>query len=341
MNDILINLIKDNQKIKCKSKVKVNDSSFRIISYGEHDNLIKNQYKVSQLKDICSFYKIKKTGNKEELLNRIYFYLKYSLYVRKIQKNMRGYLTRLYLKTGGILNKYKCVNDSDFCTLEDFNSIPYNQFYSFADLKGNNYGFNIVSFYNYITKFSNSCQNPYTREKLSDKIKIDLLRHIKLSRILKIDLKLKVEDDNDQIDENKKFELRVLDIFQEINSLGNYSESSWFLNLTRERMIKFIRELYDIWFYRAQLTSIVMRNIVPPHGNPFMGTGLQLIHTRTFTEIKNSALKIMNYLVKSGATNDNRSLGAYYVLASLTLVSQDARNALPWLFQSVAHNTNL
>lgn len=46
----------------------------------------------------------------------------------------------------------------------------------------------------------------------------------------------------------------------------------------------------------------------------------------------------MEYLVKSGHTADSRSLGAYYVLAALTLVSEDARIALPWLYQSVAYN---
>jgi len=46
-------------------------------------------------------------------------------------------------------------------------------------------------------------------------------------------------------------------------------------------------------------------------------------------------------MVKSGHTNDNRSLGAYYVLAALTLVSDEARNSLPWLYQSVAYNISL
>jgi hypothetical protein len=51
-------------------------------------------------------------------------------------------------------------------------------------------------------------------------------------------------------------------------------------------------------------------------------------------------LEIMDYMVKSGHSNDNRSLGAYYVLAALTLVNEDARNALPWLYQSVAYNNS-
>jgi hypothetical protein len=81
----------------------------------------------------------------------------------------------------------------------------------------------------------------------------------------------------------------------------------------------------------------MMIDIVPPRGNPFSGLNLQLAQTQSIESLQNQAIKIIELLVKSGYSLENRSLGAYYVLAALTLVSDDARNALPWLFQSVAH----
>ena len=65
---------------------------------------------------------------------------------------------------------------------------------------------------------------------------------------------------------------------------------------------------------------------------------MHLAQNQTDIMLKRNAVKVMDQLVNSGDTNDNRSLGAYYVLAALTLVSEDARIALPWLFQSVAHS---
>ena len=135
-------------------------------------------------------------------------------------------------------------------------------------------------------------------------------------------------------------EMKIVELFQFINELGNYSDSSWFNNLNLHRLVIFIRELYDIWNYRAQLSPSMMREIVPPHGNPFLGLQMHLAQHQNEEYLRKSALRIMDYMVKSGHTNDNRSLGAYYVLAALTLVSDEARNSLPWLYQSVAYNNS-
>jgi hypothetical protein len=40
-------------------------------------------------------------------------------------------------------------------------------------------------------------------------------------------------------------------------------------------------------------------------------------------------------MVTTGINHDSKSLGAFYVLAALTLVSVDAANGIPWLYQSV------
>ena len=45
----------------------------------------------------------------------------------------------------------------------------------------------------------------------------------------------------------------------------------------------------------------------------------------------------MEKLLNNEQTNDNKSLGAYYILGALTLVNIDASNSLPWLYQSFMH----
>ena len=48
-------------------------------------------------------------------------------------------------------------------------------------------------------------------------------------------------------------------------------------------------------------------------------------------------LESLEKLVNDGINQDYKSLGAYYILAALTIVNPQAAESLPWLYQSVAH----
>jgi hypothetical protein len=327
-----------------KKKYKVTDKDFYIIKMNEYDLLTTHQFKVNQLKQICSHYQINKTGNKDELINKIYNFLKYSLFTINIQKIMRGYLLRKYILLAGPAFKKRllCINDTDFATLEPLKEIPFNQFYSFIDSEDNIYGCDIISLYGLIyknTKYVIRQQkiplNPYNRKPIDKSLIDNFSQYLRLADVIKIDHIF--EEEVEIIDPKKQIELKIIDIFQYINELGNYADSKWFSELPRHMMVLFIREIYDIWNYRAQLTIEVMKEIVPPHGNPFMGMNLHLAQNQTDDIITKYAISLIDLLIKSGHTSDRRSLGAYYVLAALTLVSDDARSALPWLFQAVAH----
>jgi hypothetical protein len=51
--------------------------------------------------------------------------------------------------------------------------------------------------------------------------------------------------------------------------------------LNRNNIIKFIREIIEIWNYRAQLTNDVKRAICPPNGDPFRNLSIQYVHTES------------------------------------------------------------
>ena len=161
---------------------------------------------------------------------------------------------------------------------------------------------------------------------------------IRLSKILKIQIKLHYEDETQNISMEKLLELRALQLFQNIDALGNYSNSQWFLSLNRGQIIKFVKELIDIWNYRAQLSYEIKRNICPPYGEPFRSFNFQYLHNENeLVNVKKNVLEIMEKFVNSGINNDSKSLGAYYVLGALTLVNAEAATSLPWLFQSFEH----
>ena len=54
-------------------------------------------------------------------------------------------------------------------------------------------------------------------------------------------------------------------------------------------------------------------------------------------EIKD-ALNIMEKLSYNAHDNENKNMGVLYILSALTLVSEPARDAMPWLYASVYHN---
>ena len=197
--------------------------------------------------------------------------------------------------------------------------------------------YGLINKKNYIGQRKDS-MNPYNREKIEENTITQFKQFLKLGKINKMEQVKEIIEE--PIDPKKKLEMKTLELFQYINELGNYSDSNWFLGLPLHMLVMFIRELYDIWHYRAQLSPTIMREIVPPHGNPFLGLQMHLAQHQNEDSLRKSALRIMDYMVKSGHSTDNRALGAYYVLAALTLVSQEARNALPWLYQSVAYNNS-
>lgn len=305
----------------------------------DYNTFLNTNYNVNQLKTICSCYKLKKTGNKDQLIYNIYNFLKFSLPVSKIQKIFRGGIVRKLnnYKGPGIMNRSICVNENDFYTFEPLKEISYNQFYSFKDNDGFIYGFDIKSLFHLITLEKEKALNPYNRNILPEHIISSFKRIQSISKkILHQPIDVTLEEDTN-ITEEKKFDLRIIEVFQKINALGNYSDSDWFTQLNRVQNVLFIRELLDIWSYRAQLSLQVQREICPPNGNPFYNTNLNYINTWELVEIKKYALNIIENIVNCGINDEAKSLGAYYVLASLTLVNENARNALPWLYQSVAH----
>jgi hypothetical protein len=165
------------------------------------------------------------------------------------------------------------------------------------------------------------------------------IRHlIRLSKILKIPMVIDIKDINEDISNQKSIELKILDIFQNIDSLGNYSDPSWFLSLNRQQMLKFVRELHDIWDYRAQLSPETKRNICPPNGDPFRNINTsQILNETNIDNIRKIVYPLLEKFVNSGVDKDGKSLGAYYVLGALTLVNENAATSLPWLFHSVSY----
>jgi hypothetical protein len=320
-------------------KRKVDDESIVVPSFDTYELLLTTQYNQNQLKSFLKHYSLKVGGNKKQLTDRLLTYLKFSSIVIKIQKIFRGRLQRLYNEYHGpaYFKRSLCTNDSDFLTGDLLKEIPASQFFSFKDKDNFIYGFDIVSLHNLIKKSGKSVANPYNRNPISNEIIFNSKQLIRMSKILKVQISTEIQDIAQDITSEKSLELRALDLFQNIDSLGNYSNPQWFLSLNRNSLIKFIRELCDIWEYRAQLTMETKKLICPPYGTPFRNiNNIHIVTEENLSIIRKNILESLEKIINTGVDKDSRSLGAYYVLAALTLVNEDAAFAMPWLFQSVS-----
>lgn len=321
-----------------KKLEKINNDNLALPTIDNSDILFKYNYNVQQLKQFAKQYKLKVSGNKNELLGRIYVFLKLSKTIIRIQKIFRGFLQRKCNKLHGpaFMNRSLCTNDSDFLTGDTMNELDYSQFFSYKDADGFIYGFDIISLYNLILKSGKQVKNPYNRSDITKTVIQDMRNLIRVSRVLKVNIDIDIK--NEEVSGEKSVELRTLDLFQNIDALGNYSDPSWFLLLPRNQMIKFVRELLDIWSYRAQLTSEMKKKICPPVGDPFRNINFAYLQSEENNDnVKKVILTILEKLVNTGVDKDSKTLGAYYVLGALTLVSENAASSLPWLFQSVSH----
>ena len=323
-----------------KKPIRISDKEISIPTITNYHDITKYNYNVTQLKTIAKHYKLKIGGNKTQLVTRIFSFLYLSSYSIKIQKLVRGVIQRTFNMLHGpaYMNRKLCTNNADFVTMEPLDEIKFNQFISFKDVDGFIYGFDIVSINKLFSKSGNEIKNPYNRASIPGYVLKNIKSLLQLSKILKQKICLQNEDDNMVFSLEKTIELRALSLFQNIDALGNYSDPQWFLSLPKIKVIRFVRELGDIWNYRAQLSTETKINICPPTGDPFRNLSLAYLHTETnMSNVQKAVLEVLEKIVNTGVNVDSKSLGSYYVLGALTLVNESTATALPWLFQSVSY----
>lgn len=344
-------------------KRKITAESFFIPTIHEANEFSKYNYNVAQLKQIARHYKLPVSGNKSQIITIIYNFLSYSNFCTIIQKHVRGFFVRKVLRMRGpaLYKRGLCNNQEDFLTFTSVKEIPTSQFFSFKCSKGFIYGFDIISLYQLFMNNTKNKQkttktiNPYTREEIDNEIFYNIEKVVRLSKLFFENPTL-ISYENEIISSNSldtnngtttntsinhnavsapfDYAQHILNICYILDNFGNYTDVEWF-TLSRDKIISFIRQLYDIWFYRAQLSQETRISICPPLGNPFLNLQHYSINSMTYQELQKIYIRIIENIITKAHDYDNRSLGGMYVLTALTLVSPNAAAAMPWLYESV------
>jgi hypothetical protein len=296
--------------------------------------------KINDLKQILRNLGLRISGNKPELIERIRTHKAQSSNSIKIQRTVRGHLARLWVRLkkgeGG-----PCVNDSDFYTLEPISEIPFYYYIHYTEDKSNtNYAFNILSLCSMISK-SGKFENPYTRENMKHTCLNKLTRIIKLTKILFPHTELMVDLKDicvaDKIQSMPRpifnFDRRIIELFIAIDTLGNYTQREWFLNLTNAQLCNLILRINTLWL----TATPEVRTSISPNVAPFsiQNTGVTRMSLElSLEENRIIALKIAEALVYNGVDNEHKIMGAMFFLTGLTLVSYPARLQMPWLYDN-------
>ena len=306
------------------------------------DDLCRHNYNREQLKLIMRHYKLKQSGNKNELFSRAYNYLFLSQSAVKLQSLVRGGLYRAYTYHRGpaLYDRSICVNNEDFLTMDELKDIPPVQFFSYKDADGFVYGFNIVSLYNLYLKTDRMKQyeNPYTRRTIPRSVFVSMSREIKLAGLFGEFVSTEIEECVEEAQPALSLQSRIVTVFHAIDQRGHYTNAEWFQQFSAVQIRRFMRELIDIWNYRAGLSSTTRREICPPHGDPFRGLRYaQFFLNDNLEEHRTFAVEVMEKLVNLH-TDTGKDLGAFYILGAMTIASQEVADAIPWLYQSFAYN---
>ena len=131
---------------------------------------------------------------------------------------------------------------------------------------------------------------------------------------------------------------RINALFIEIDQLGNYTDQTWFTNLVHIEYAQLYRCFYDIWNFRGQISYEVKNDICPVHG-PFDGIFPNSVRHMDLstTTLKTVCLIVFENLVYSGIHYEIRKIGTLIALTALTVISPQARTAMPWLYDSMIY----
>lgn len=310
-------------------------------TYKEISKIDLTTLKLPDLKKYAKDLNIKISGNKSEIKARIENQIKLTFSAIKIQKIFRRHMVLKWMKLKG--TRENCVNDTDFYTLEPLNEIPYLYFIKYVDVSHNvNYGFDIKSLCTLATK-NKKFENPYNRENIKTTFGTKMVKVVKLTNILfpgndlMMDIANVYESSTAVVTESFStffqnlnqltLDQRITKLFIHIDSLGNYTNLEWLTQLNEDRLYYMVVKINQLW----NKISNALRRQICPHISPFSASFFGQIPAIINTEM---IVKMAEVLVYSGIDNEHKQLGAMYFLSGLTLVSVNARNQMPWLYEN-------
>ncbi len=340
--------------IKCYDKTGRIDQPMKIdvinindVSIDNYTNYNIHKMRMSDLKLLSKKFKLdfQKIKRKKTLYELLTVFLSSTNNISKSKKNLyiltkiQAIVKSKYIQNiFGIsnINRKKCSNKFDINGKlfwdDSENKITIN-----TKLKVNNvYGFfeNNIGYCFTIKGFTDNLKhygkNPYTCQLFSKKTLQNFEHRNKYIEENEYDF-FKNNSKTIIIPKNKKVKFRAISLFQILDSLGNYTDYKWFMNLSVNRLKLMYFYGKDIWNY--QFTDIEQKKkILPPHGIAFTENYQRINGFRTSQkeQLQTVLLNQIEALITKGETEEYSKIGAWIVLTILVKASREAQRALPY-----------
>ena len=273
-------------------------------------------------------------GNKKDIIERLQeYYQKLSDFIphenkiRFLQNKVREFIQNKNLKLRGpaLYQRELCNNKEDFYTFEPLDELSENNFFSYRDIDGFIYGFEVKSFFKLV---ENKASNPYNRKNIPELAITNFNNLMNQEKNKKIIMDKK----EDKLSTQQIFNDRVLTIFQHIESLTSSVNLDWFLGLNSNDLKKFYRILEDIWNYRAELNQTQKCNIVKEE-TMFPVTVHSFYKIKNINNLRDIILTEIEKLIFTADLDSDKTLACYYVLTAFCEICVEARESFPWLYQ--------
>jgi len=259
---------------------------------------------------------------------------------KKIQQMWRCRAPFLRLFQQGPAATYRSIskNDTEIYSLDSVNMIPMVYYFSIVDTRHNLWCFDIRSL-GQLLSVGTLRENPYTREPMTEKTIQMITSRIAWLRKRRYNILYPTgpEMTSDQI-----WKQKVLDLFMKIESFGFHVCCEWFYSMTNQQHQDFYTHLYDLWYYRLNLTNDERNAIVPGYRSKIANVCLfryipgQLKDYQT--KSKHWWEKVNLYLIESflsrAADKEAQKLGAMYCIMAFVAINEDAAAAFPWFVDS-------
>ena len=254
---------------------------------------------------------------KEKILEERYYKIRIP-YIISIQKTFRRWI---------VYRRSLCYNDTDILTFTCKYEIPDQFFYMFHDtITKKRYAYDIRTLVQIINSEYPSCPytfRPFTKE---EKMLINLHKNKLILDGFTIEMEKITLTPEEEID------MKIKDLFYQVNMLDNYTNHEWFKNLNLFQLIDLYVKMEDIWNYRSNMDSNAKRRIVKD--GAIFTTAIHIIKLqRQKMKMQNILLDEFNRLISEGIDREEKKLGAILLLTGLVEVSHDAAYALPHLVQ--------
>jgi hypothetical protein len=134
------------------------------------------------------------------------------------------------------------------------------------------------------------------------------------------------------LSKEEEVNMKMKDVFHQINMLDNYTNYIWFKNLNIKQLIDFYIKMEDVWNYRLGMTNDAKKSIVK--NGVLFNIPIHIIqYQKDIIKIQHILLDEFTRMITEGSNREDKKVGALLILTCLVEVSPDCADALPHLVQ--------